>query len=158
GESMRGLASSLAAGVTVNDLDYLKQYLPRVMAVTPADVQRVAKKYLDPEKRVTVWSVPTARKPEAPATGVSKPEAPARRPSRTDVSRPDAGTAEPFSLKKAQRVVLPNGLVLLLFENRRLPIFYARYAVKDVALLEPEDKLGVSALTGYLLDEGTKKR
>jgi zinc protease len=48
-------------------------------------------------------------------------------------------------------------LVLLLFENRRLPIFVAQAHLRDSRLLQPEDKLGVAALTGYLLDEGTTK-
>ena len=39
------------------------QDLPaKVQAVTPEDVQRVAKKYLDPEKRAVVWSVPGDKK------------------------------------------------------------------------------------------------
>src|SRR5262249_23752550 len=57
-ESVPGLAHSIAQGVTVADLDSLKNSLPRVLAVTAKDVQRVAKEYFDPEKRVTVWSVP----------------------------------------------------------------------------------------------------
>ena len=36
--------------------------LPRMAAVTADDIQRVAKKYLDPQKRVVVWSVPKASK------------------------------------------------------------------------------------------------
>src|SRR5260370_27192596 len=57
-ESVHGLADSIARGVTVSSLEHLKSYLPRIMAVTAADVQRVAKKYFDPETRVVVWSVP----------------------------------------------------------------------------------------------------
>ncbi len=57
-ESVHDLADSIAQGVTSNDLDFLKTILPRVLAVTPADVQRVVKTYLDPEKRVVLWSVP----------------------------------------------------------------------------------------------------
>src|SRR5262249_10301089 len=33
-ESVHGLADSIAQGVTTNDLDFLKNYLPRVQAVT----------------------------------------------------------------------------------------------------------------------------
>ncbi len=61
-ESVHALADSIAKGVTTNDLDWLKTLLPRMLAVTPADVQRVVKTYLDPEKRVVLWSVPEGRR------------------------------------------------------------------------------------------------
>ena len=63
----------------------------------------------------------------------------------------------PFSLKNVKRVKLPNGLTLLLAENRRLPIIVASAAVRDVHFYEPEDKVGLASLTGSLLDEGTAK-
>ena len=59
-ESPHGLADSIARGVTVSDLQTIKSYLPRIMAVTADDIQRVAKKYFDPDTRVVVWSVPKA--------------------------------------------------------------------------------------------------
>jgi zinc protease len=157
-ESTHGLADSIAQGVTVADLDFLKKNLPAVLAVTPADVQRVAKKYLNPETRVVVWSIPGKKEKEEAAfsplphfggewSGV--------RGLASSARRPDAGQS--FSLKNARRVVLPNGLTLLLYENHRLPIVVARAAVRDVHFHEPEDKLGVGTLTGYMLDEGTTK-
>ena len=57
-ESVHALADSIAQGVTTNDLEWLKTLLPRVLAVKPADVQRVMKTYFDPEKRVVLWSAP----------------------------------------------------------------------------------------------------
>jgi zinc protease len=148
-ESVHGLADSIAQGVTTNDLDYLKNYLPRLLKVTPADVQRVAKKYLDPEKRVTVWSIP--------GKGEGKGEkGPAARRAQRLAPRAD-GVAKALSLKDAKRVQLDNGLTLLLLENHRLPIVVASALVGHVGESEPEDKLGVATLTGSLLDEGTTK-
>ncbi len=70
-ESVHGLADSIAQGVTTNDLDYMKKYLPGILAVTPKDIQRVAKEYLNANTRVTLWSLPakankggTDKKPE----------------------------------------------------------------------------------------------
>ena len=150
-ESVHGLADSIAQGVTVADLDYLKKYLPTILAVTPADVQRVAKKYLVPEKRVVVWSVPAKK-----AGDKGKDEAATRR-SRRARSAFRAGGSQGFSLKDVQRVKLPNGLTLLLYENHRLPVVFAQASVRDVHFHEPADKLGLATLTGYLLDEGTAK-
>ena len=66
-ESVHGMADNLSQGLTNNDLTWLKTLLPRMAAVTPADIQRVAKKYLDPQKRVVVWSVPKERRRNRPA-------------------------------------------------------------------------------------------
>jgi zinc protease len=150
-ESVHNLADSIARGVTTNDLDFLKNYLPRVKAVTAEEVQKVAKKYFDPEGRVVVWSVP---KEGAQGQGAGARDEKDNKPRRADPgNKPGAA----FSLKDARRVELPNGLVLLLLENRRLPIVAAQASVRRARLHEPEDKLGVAALTGSLLDEGTAK-
>ncbi|MFO0926348.1 MAG: pitrilysin family protein [Gemmataceae bacterium] len=61
-EGTFGLANSIGEAVTVTSLDFARQYLPSLLAVTPTDVQRVAKKYLDAERSVTIWSVPPAKK------------------------------------------------------------------------------------------------
>jgi zinc protease len=150
-ETVHGLADSIARGVTVGDLDQLKSYLPRIMAVTDKDVQRVVAKYLNPDQRVVVWSVP---KKEGAA-------APVRRGSQSRLARQGRaeGAAAPkeFSLKDTKRVELPNGLTLLLYENRRLPIVVAEAYVQHVSLLEPADKAGVSALVANMLQEGTTR-
>jgi zinc protease len=156
-ESVHDLADSIARGVTTNDLEYLKNQLPNLMKVTAKDVQHVARKYLDPEQRVVVWSVPKREGADNSGTG-RRSDAPFTRARATARVRFAEGTeGSALSLKDAKRVELPNGLVLLLLENHRLPIVVAEAAVRNVSLLEPEDKAGVAALVGYLLDEGTTK-
>jgi zinc protease len=155
-ESVHGLADSIARGVTTNNLEYLKTYLPRILALTPADVQRAAKTYLDPEKRVVVRSLPAAGRAEQ---GAEREAQSAERVARSanQMSTPrSAGSAGEgaLSLKQARRVELPNGLVLLLLENHRLPLIVAEAAVKNVRLLEPAGQEGLATLTGYLLDDG----
>ena len=166
-ESVHQLADNIAQGVTLENLDWLKSLLPKVAAVTPADIQRVTKKYLDPQKRVVVWSVPKAGAADAGGAGDEKSATPKPQRFRHRTYRKQRLAADPataaaggagggdFSLAPAKRVVLPNGLVLLLWEEHRLPIVVASAHVKDVAVREPADKAGVAALTGELLDEGT---
>jgi zinc protease len=151
-ETVHSLADSIARGVTTGDLDQLKSYLPRIMAVTDKDVQRVAAKYLGADQRVVVWSVPAKQEGEKGRGGEGE-----KKPQRK-AARADAGAGNEFSLKDTKRVELPNGLTLLLYENRRLPIVVAEAYVKNVSLLELQDKAGVAALVGNMLREGTKER
>jgi zinc protease len=167
-ESVHGMADNLAQGLTNNDLPWLKSLLPRMAAVTATDIQRVAKKYLDPQKRVVVWSVPkemrAAWRVERGAWSVASgspanhaPSAAADHAPRTAEAASPAGAAADFSLKDTRRFVLPNGLVLLLWENHRLPIVVASAHVGQVSLREQVEEAGVASLMGALLDEGTTK-
>jgi zinc protease len=71
---------------------------------------------------------------------------------------PGGAVAGGFDLTKARRAVLRNGLVVVLFESRRLPLFEAHVALREMNLYQPDDKLGVSTLMGQMLDEGTTRR
>src|SRR5437588_2982580 len=99
-----------------------------------------------------VWSVP-----HGAGGGADKSKEGDKPQRRRSAHRFDAGGAGQFTLKDAQRVELPNGMVLLLFENHRLPLFVAKAMVRHTAILEPEEKSGLAMLTGSLLDEGTAK-
>jgi zinc protease len=148
-EGVFGLGDSIARGVTTNDLEFLRTYLPRIEAVTAQDMQQAVRKYLNPATNVVVWSVPR----EGPVGANASPHA--RKSAR--LSRETDAAAGHFSLENMRRAQLPNGLTLLLFENHRLPIVVASASVRWVSLLEPESKAGVATLVGNLLDEGTSK-
>ncbi len=146
-ESTYGLANRIGHAATVTSLELAREYLPRIAAVTPKDVQRVARKYLVPVKSATVWSVPPKRSGQLAAPHSTRPQTIRTRQA-------DAKTTA-FDLKQAQRVVLPNGLVVVLFQQRRLPIIDAQLVLRESALYQPDDQLGVAQLTGLMLDEGT---
>lgn len=174
-ESVHELADSIARAVVVNDLDWLKELLPRIQAVSAADVQRVANTYLDPQRRVAVWSMP--KKP-TPANGDGNARIGGGAPARDDVPHtlpllprreayrtpperafPRLGSLrEEFSLKATQRIVLPNGLTLLILPHRQVPVVYAEALVKHVGLAEPANRNGLANLMGAMLDEGTTTR
>jgi zinc protease len=147
-ESTYDLANRIGQAVTLNSLDFLRKYLPRQLEVTAADVQRVAKKYLDPNRSATVWSVPPGKASRGGTTPGSAPRA----------TRAAGTTTAGFDLRKARRVELDNGLVVLMFEDHRLPLFEAHAGLREGSLYQADDKLGVSSLTSNLLDEGTRKR
>jgi zinc protease len=117
-------------------------------------VQRVAKKYLLPERSATVWSLPEPKKEKGAAPSIL----PGKSRDLGRTQRAEGKAAGLIDLKATQRVELPNGLVVLLFPNRRLPTFEAKLFLRDSALYQEADKLGVASLTGALLDEGTPKR
>ena len=172
-ESVHALADSIARGVTTNDVEFLKTYLPRLQAVTAPDVQAAARKYFDPQQRVVVWSIPRAAQKQSRLENKEprREDTESRREkggqlfsvlypvssavkARSLKGRMAAGTGS-FSLKEARRVELPNGLTLLLFENHRLPIVVADAMLRRAHVYEPEEKAGVATLVGNLLDEGT---
>ncbi|MCZ2341236.1 MAG: insulinase family protein [Bacteroidales bacterium] len=152
-ENMHNLADAIAQAVTRNDLDYLKTYLDRVLAITPADLQRVAREYLTQPRSVVVWSIPEHNTQLIPSES-GHPRTP-----NTRYARANPVTGGPVSpLTQARRLVLPNGLTLLLLENHRLPIVVAEAQVADVRLREPAKLSGVAALMGEMLEEGTTRR
>ena len=132
-----------------------------MLAVTPADVQRVAAKYLARNKAVVVWSVPEEdeKKGDAEPRGVASRRG--RAPSGRGQRDAPNGGAEPrrlapLDLADAKRVVLPNGLTLLMLpEPPAADRRGRRPTSRDVRLREPADKAGVAALVGEMLEEGT---
>ncbi len=149
-ESVHGLADAIAAAVTVHDLDYLKTYHARLMAVTAGDIQRVATKYLAEPRAVVVWSLPE----EAGAGG--KADGPPAKPRRS--ADKSGGSVGAVKLTDAKRTVLPNGLTLITLESHRLPVVTASAYVRDVTLREPAAQSGIAALVGDMLEEGTATR
>ena len=149
-ESVHSLCDLIATAATIDGLDDLNTYLDRVLAVTPADIQRVAAKYLEESSAVIVWTIPEDEK----KTGATAPKEPA--PAKSRMNRAEAGGGT-FSLKDAKRVVLKNGMTLVLLENHRLPIVVATASVAEVRLQELPAQNGIATLMGDMLEEGTAK-
>jgi zinc protease len=134
---------------------FFRDYLERAAKVSKEDIQKVAKQYLARQKAAIVWSVPKEGKG---GTEGERKALPPGSPLRKEGAFARAeGGAGGFSLTAAKRVVLPNGLTVILLEDHRLPVVVASVEVADVRLREPADKLGVATLMGNLLEEGTAK-
>jgi zinc protease len=155
-ESTHSIADAIARGVSTNDLNYVKKYLPKIAAVTNDDIKKAARQYLVDAKGVVVWSIPDGQKEK----GFLPPEGPltAKPASRTLRRAATKGGASAFALGNAKSVTLANGLTIWLLENHRLPLVAAEISIGRVSMVEPADKLGVAALVGSLLDEGTTTR
>ncbi len=71
-----------------------------------------------------------------------------------------AGAAAPVHAAEplGKRIVLENGMVLLLSEKHELPVVTVNMAIKAGSVVEPADKPGLASITASLLTQGTTKR
>jgi zinc protease len=156
-ESVHGQANAIArtsaypGGEDV--AKFYQDYLDRILSVSKSDIQRAAKDYLARSTACVVWSVPK----DNAKRGAGNPE-PRTTNHRQSSRFADGGAGGgSFSLTAAKRMVLPNGLTVILLEDHRLPVVVAMAEAREVMLREPAAKAGVATLTGSLLDEGTDK-
>ena len=134
-KTMQGQAQDLGGSwLAANDLNFSERYLAAVKRVTPADLQRVAAKYLTPENRTLYSLLPTGTAPKPSLA--------------TETSREHP----------VQKFELPNGLRLLVKEDHRLPFVEFRTVFKGGVLVETAEKNGLTQLTGKLLLKGTARR
>jgi zinc protease len=64
----------------------------------------------------------------------------------------------PFEIPRPERVVLDNGLVVMLLEDHELPLVDATALIRTGSRLEPADKAGLAELTGAVLRTGGTTR
>ncbi len=144
-----------------NPLAY-KDELERLFAVTPADVKRVAAKYLT-TNRVRLDVTPGEQATRPPEVEVDRkaqvalaPQAPATIEDRFDRTRmPEVVSNPDFAPPPATRRKLSNGLEVLIAERHELPILSLNLLVRGGQIVEPAGKDGVAGLTADLLSEGT---
>ncbi|MDD3180062.1 MAG: pitrilysin family protein [Opitutaceae bacterium] len=136
-KTMAGQASRLgAAEVVVGDLRYNQRYFGRLLALTPADLRRVLRTHLVPERLTAVSLNP---KSAAPASGA-----------------PGAGPVA--ASHDFEEIRLSNGARLLLQPDRRLPNLHFRLGFLGGPLFEPPDRRGLNALLATMLTKDTARR
>jgi zinc protease len=133
-QTMDGQASSYGAGeFYAGDPRFGESYLKAVAAVTVEQLKQVANRYLTPENATTVVLAP-----EGAAAG--------------------AAAEAPPSAQPAARLVLSNGVPLVVREDHRLPFAYVCIALRGGLLAETEETSGFAQLMSDLLTRGTKSR
>ncbi len=142
-----------------------KKELRDAYAVTAADIQRVANKYLIADRvRLDVNPGPKTPRPEETAVDRSAQTPLAAVPVKPiedtfDRSvEPKPGPNPAFTPAPVERRRLSNGLEVLIAERHNLPIVGLNLVVKGGGTLTPAGKEGLAALTGDLLTEGTTTR
>ena len=63
-----------------------------------------------------------------------------------------------IKLPRAQEATLPNGLQVVLLENRKIPTFSMQMVFRNGGLSAPADRRGLASSVAQLLREGTTKR
>lgn len=135
-KTVSGQASRLGvAEMVVGDLGYTRGYFQALKATTSADLKRVLRTYLVPERLTSVALLPKS-------SALVPPSPPARASSGLEFERLD----------------LPNGARLLFQENHKIPNVHLRVAMLGGVYAEPIGQRGASALLATLLTKDTKHR
>jgi zinc protease len=160
---------------TVANLDYLRDLVSKIKAVTPQQVQDVARKYFTTDNLTVGTFMPTG---EASGAIQSEPVGPIQNTiwpglcnyrdttassfvsakAETPATTAAGPVKEASQLIKPHRTVLDNGLVVIVQENHSNPTVAIAGNVKAGSVFDPEGKNGVAALTANMLDRGTSKR
>lgn len=135
-KTMSGQASRLGLGeAVIGDIYYGRRYLKRLQAVSPGDLQAVAKHYLVEENKSAVTLGPTPK-----------------------VVENSAALEEKLALEPFEQIDFSSGARLLLQRDARLPKVHLRCVLQAGPLYEPEHQRGISALLAELLTKDTTSR
>jgi zinc protease len=161
--SVSGLARMIGSlEMTVGHRE-LGQYLDRIRQVTAADVQRVARLYLTPDNRTVGWFVPQAGtgersvKPFGPRDAVHWRRESAGFDPGASSAQNGAPASASVSGGQVVRTVLPNGLTLIVGQNRIVPTVAIKGYVLAAPIHDPPGKAGLAHLTSDLLARGTAR-
>ncbi len=129
----------------LGDPNMLSFDMSRYMDATVTSVMDYARQYINLDRRVILHIEPYGQ-PTANEAIVDRSVAP-------------GPAAEPtFTPPAIQRSSLENGLEILLVEDHDLPLIQANLIIKSGWSADPANRPGAAALTGALLDEGTRSK
>lgn len=130
----KGQAAMLGHGwLHVGSLEHSQHYLEAVRSLTPERIREVAHRYLVPASLSVAVVGP-------------------------NVEAPSQDAALSSERRSVERIVLPNGLTLLVRENPRLPLVSIRAGFLASVPAETSENAGVTMVSAALLLKGTKKR
>jgi zinc protease len=168
-ETIDGRGFALGYALRINgDAAKANTELADLQAVTAADVQRVAKKYLDPQTRMTIRYRPESERPKGEA------QPPPAKPTPTTTAyggpvftlapvaqrQPPPPVGPPVApvLPKPAEKTLANGLRVIVARSSDLPLVTADLTLKTGGWADPQGLAGAFGMTADMLTEGTKTR
>ncbi|MBI3322300.1 MAG: insulinase family protein [Candidatus Omnitrophica bacterium] len=146
-QTVGGQAADLAGfEVLTGDPLFAYRYLEEVERIQPGDLQRTARAYLVPGRRTAVRIFPRGTSSAHPAS------APAGSPQAKE-SAPQEKAAP-----RTEKVVLDNGLRVLLRADHRLPLLTLQLSMLGGVRYETEQNNGISGIASRMLTRGTRRR
>lgn len=132
--TVEGRAQDLGSNLrTAGSYDFSRTYLEGIASVTAGDIQRVARRYLKSENMTMAVIEP--------------------------ITSPDIAPVELESVDiPIKKILLDNGLTVLIREDHSLPLVSVRVVFEGGVLAEEESNNGVSQLVSRLLLKGTGER
>jgi zinc protease len=172
-ETVDGRASAIAEAVIVDgDPAAADRRLARIAAVTAADIQRAARRWLRDEASGAVRYLPEESRGGATGDVIATPATiqtaaltppaniaiiePAPEAQRVAPPPPAAEIVPPVPTPNVQR--LANGLSVVTVENHALPLVTASLVSGGGTSADPEGRAGVANLTASVMTEGTESR
>ena len=150
----------------MGDHEYFRTYLKQVNALKPADLQKIARKYLSPKAMTAVAVSPKPQKETAKAlrawekayatafanAKAAKPKAAVGASKRKKLTTAKAKFADDVAV---DRVKLKSGATILFRANSATPIFNAKAAFLGGLRVEPDSTVGLTELLSRVWTSGT---
>ncbi|MCC7192574.1 MAG: insulinase family protein [Phycisphaeraceae bacterium] len=172
GQSVQAIANQLASDVIgTGDPDYFQHYSDSIQKITAEEVQAAARKFLDPNRLITIRLMPQPRGQKLPP--MTRPADEGKPDGMTEavnldnsqlIARIRKATAEKRSSNEAitlgpiHRYVLPNGLRLLVQKSTVVPAVAVQMYQLGGLLADEPGKEGIASATMTMLMKGTKTR
>ncbi len=166
-DSVSEQADQIGTYAAIDLPHYRDNYLDQIRKVTPADIQRVAKQYLIADNRTVAYfdpqPLPPGQTPPPPPVtdnfGAAQPVTdPKQKALLTALDKKFNSAITPTKLPaapKPTRVVLPNGMTLIVQENHANKTVAMDGYVRAGSMYDPEGKYGTAVMTAAMLDRGT---
>jgi len=156
-ETAEGQAFALGeAEVSFGDPDRVNTDIARLLAVTAADVQRVAQKYFTPENRVVI-RYENGKEEQGGQSKAPKPAPLAASEAFTPQEMPPAPAApRPVTFPTPIEKKLPNGVRVVVIPRPGTGRVSVSAEVKAGSVFDPNGAAGLADFTASLLTRGTK--
>lgn len=143
--------------------------IAELQAVTAADIQRVARKYLADDRLVFIRYLDEGQRPAGEVAPAPAAAARVESPKFTGqvyslaaaadrMAPPPLGTPVAPALPTPSEKTLTNGLRVIVARSSDLPLVTAELSVMSGAAVDPAGRAGASAMMAELLTEGTATR